>query len=236
MVPLPIHYAELETVYAATLGSGLRSLAVAAAESGAGVSTLAFALARRSAAAGRKTLLVDLNMSRPGIASWLGLSGADWRVDDVSMIEAIQAPPGLDISILPAPSSVAGAWGFREKTALQKGFERWGEIFECIVVDTSPLNRLNQGNIPPDRVCAACQGTLFVAQPGLTSEGNALEARDRLTAAGADLVGCVLNDRRMPSLADELCRETRRLERWCPKLMERVRARIRNAALLNQEI
>ena len=62
MATLPIHYLELETIYTKTLGQGLGSLAITAAESGEGITTLSMALSRRNETAGRKTLLVDLNL------------------------------------------------------------------------------------------------------------------------------------------------------------------------------
>ena len=63
---IPIQYLELESLYAATVARGIRSLAVTSSEGGEGVSSICDALARRSEADGLRTLLVDLNLYHPG--------------------------------------------------------------------------------------------------------------------------------------------------------------------------
>lgn len=62
---IPIQYLELESLYAATVARGIRSLAVTSSEGGEGVSSICDALARRSEADGLRTLLVDLNLYHP---------------------------------------------------------------------------------------------------------------------------------------------------------------------------
>lgn len=235
MISLPIHYVELENVYARTLGGGVSSLALASAQGDEGVSTLAYALARRAAAAGKKTLLIDFNLARPSVGERLALQSGEWVPDSASSTSAIIEFPSTGLAFLPATES-RDSLNFRDVNTLRNGIARWAEDFDCIVADTSPLNRHNQQNIPPDIVCAACEATLLVVLAGRTTENQVLEANGRLAVAGARLAGSVLNDRFSPPLSDELCRETRRFERWAPKLMDTLRRRIWSSALLNQEI
>lgn len=235
MIPLPIRYIELENVYAQTFRSETRSVAVTAPQGGEGVSTLAYALARRAAAAGKNSLLVDMNLARPSIAGRFGLHCKEWSPEEDSSRQAIETFPSIFLSILPAPKR-ARSWAFRDPRTLRDCIERWTEDYDFVVIDTSPINRSNQGNIPSDLVCAACDATIMVALSGRTTENQVIEARGRLVAAGARLTGGVMNDRYMPHLADELCRETYRLERWLPNLMEMLRHKIRKSSFLNQEI
>lgn len=235
MIPLPIRYIELENVYAQTFGSEARSVAVTAPQGGEGVSTLAYALARRAAAASKKTLLVDMNLAAPSVAGRFGLHSREWSPEGDSSGRAIETFPSIFLSILAAPTR-AHSWAFRDARTLRKCIERWTEEYDFVVIDTSPINRSNQGNIPPDLVCAACDMTVLVALSGRTTESQVIEARGRLVAVGARLAGGIMNDRYMPHLADELCRETYRLERWLPKLMEKLRLKIRRSSLLNQGI
>lgn len=236
MIPFPIRYAELNAVYGKTLGHGVSSLAVVGPEPGCGVSTLAYALARRSAAGGNKTLLVDVSMANPSVGPALALAAVDWRPGDESALSSIVALGDTGLSVLAAPRSIVGAWAFRDGDALRRQVAGWLEHFERVIVDSSPVNRKNQQNIPSDMACAACEGTVLVAQPGRTSESSVLEAADRLRSAGANILGGVLNDQYMPPLAAELCRETYRLERWFPRLMAELRLVIRRSKLLDQEI
>ena len=62
MKKLPIHYLEVEELFLKTLNRpDIRSLAVTSANSSEGVSTIAYTLSKRAKAAGKKTLLVELD-------------------------------------------------------------------------------------------------------------------------------------------------------------------------------
>jgi Mrp family chromosome partitioning ATPase len=231
---LPIHYAELEAIHSRTLGNGTRTLAVASAVGGEGTTTLARALAERTAASGRRTLLVDLNLEHPSLHAHYALGRSDWSPETAGDDGAI-LPSGMDrLSVLPAPTRVRDHWGFRDAETLRALIERWLVQFDRVVVDTSPLTRRNRQNVPADTVCAACAKTLLVVLAARTPESQLLESRQLLDAAGAELVGAVLNDRYLPGLASELMRETRRLDHLMPRAMAWLRQRIATSTLLNQ--
>ena len=61
MIQIPIQYEEMDALFAATIGAGHRSIAITSSQHDEGVSMLSYALARRIAASGRRSLLVDLN-------------------------------------------------------------------------------------------------------------------------------------------------------------------------------
>lgn len=234
--PAPIRYAELETVYAKTLGGSCRSLALTAPDADSGVTTLAYSIAYRSAEAGNRTLLVELNMAHPCLETWLGIPRTNWEPGrDTANSAPVPVIDGV-LDVLAAPRGAASSWSFREQAMLTTQIEAWLGRYDKLVVDTSPVNRMNWQNVPADVACGACQGTLLVAQPGRTTEAAVIEAVSRLRAAGAVIVGGVLNDRFMPRLADELCRETRRFERLIPGPMRRLRRAIRSSRLLNQDL
>jgi Mrp family chromosome partitioning ATPase len=230
---LPIHYQELENIYANTLGRGLRSLAVCAAEPGEGVSTVAYALARRSEAGGRRTLLVELNLFRPRLAAQLGVAAADWAAASSLSAPLLDPAASGRLAFLPAPPTSTGLLTLRERGTLAGYIASWGQQFDAVVIDTSAVNAVNQGNVPADIVCAGCEGTLLVVLAGRTRAAAVARACETLAASGARLAGAVLNDQFNPSLAQELLRESRRLDRYCPRIMAALRAVIRRSALLN---
>ena len=236
MIPLPIHYEELETIYAASLGGDQNTVAVTSADHGEGVSIVAYALARRAAAAGRRTLLVDLNTETSTVASRLGLEEMDWSPSDDSANDSIIHLEGVSLSVLSAPKASANILNARDDAKLKAAMMRWRDQFDCIVLDTSPLTRLNQNNILPDMAASVCDGAIFVVLAGRTPETKVSEAVLRLRSAGANIVGAVINDRHNPGLADELCRETRRLDRFAFRLMEACRTFFRTNAFLMQKI
>ncbi len=236
MIPLPIHYEELEAIYAAALSGGQHTVAVTSADHGEGVSIIAYALARRAAAAGRRTLLVDLNTETSTVAARLGLQGEDWSPIDRTAEDSIMHMEGVCLSVLSAPKAPANILNARDDEKLKAVLAKWREQFECIILDTSPLTRLNQNNILPDMAASACDGAVFVVLAGRTPETKVSEAVARLRSAGANIVGAVINDRHNPGLIDELCRETRRLDRIAFRLMEACRRFFRTNAFLMQKI
>jgi Mrp family chromosome partitioning ATPase len=236
MIPFPIQFEELETIYSNTFGADHHSVAITSAERGEGVSMIAYALARRAAAAGRRTLLVDLNTANPTVASRLGLEGQDWSPTNSSVKDAIIDLEGLELSILSAPQNSDNILESREDDKLRKAIASWREDFDCVVLDTSPLTKTNQGNVMPDMAAACCNSTVFVVLAGRTAETKVTEANLRLQKAGAHVVGAVINDRHNPNLTDELCRETRRADKIAPKLMRNLRDFFRVNAFLMQKI
>jgi protein-tyrosine kinase len=236
MIPLPVDCPQLEDIYIQTLGAKVSTLAITAAQSGEGVSTLAYALARRAAADARKTLLVDFNRGRPSVGPRLAIASRQWSPGDPSALQMIEPLSNIGLSILPAPIGDAVELRSRDTEALHDCFKKWRREFDCIIADTSPLTVRSPENFPPENVCAACDGTVLLVLTGQTSEIKVLEARDRLKTTNAHLIGAVLNDQYAPSLADELVRETWRLNNVVPGMMKMARSTIRRSNFINQAI
>jgi NAD(P)-dependent dehydrogenase (short-subunit alcohol dehydrogenase family) len=169
---LPIHYAELEAVFARTLGNGTRALAVASAVGGEGATTLARALAERAAASGKRTLLVDLNLEHPSLHRHYALGRSDWSPEATPDRQAILPSDVEGLCVLPAPTQVSEHWGFRDPATLRATLERWLVQFDRVVVDTSPLTRRNRRNVPADTVCGACRKTLLVVLAGQRADAR----------------------------------------------------------------
>lgn len=220
---IPIQYLELESLYAATLAQGIRSLAVTSAEGGEGVSTICDALARRAEADGLKTLLVDLNLYHPG-----RVSPIQWGPNDLP--EPLTR--GRSLALIPAPGKDLMA--FRNKDTLNQLLAGWLAQYDVVLCDTSPLTALNRGNIPADQVCAACQGALLVVLAGVTPAAAIQSAVDKLARADVNLLGAVFNDRVNPGLASEMLRELNRLP--SNRLTEWLKRWCRRSALLNYRI
>ena len=111
--------------------------------------------------------------------------------------------------------------------------QSWLQEYEVVIVDTSPLNAINRHNLPAERICSQCEGTVLTVLAGVTRQAQIHSAMQRLNGHGIQLSGCVFNDRYCPSLAEELIRETYRFQRWLPSLMGWLRGKIRRSALLN---
>lgn len=223
MISLSPTYQELEAIYGRTIGRGARSVSVSAIRPGDGATTLAQALAARSAAAGLRTIYLDLNLHRPIIRAL----DASWRPGDRSVTNVLQ--PSADnrgFDLVPAPSSpVSGRdtlIDFREGRQLSRLLREELAEYEVILVDTSPVNLVNGRNIPADRIAGACDTAILIGLSAVTTQAEAKAALEQFRLAGANIAGLVLNDRAFPTLGEEFAREARRLRRLFPDLANRL--------------
>lgn len=208
-------FLELDQVYLQTLGRGIRTLAVCAANSAEGVSTLACALALRHQQSGKTVLLVDMNLFRPSINQRFQLARSHWEVEPESSSKAmITVRPGLDV----LTASAAPVNGFRHMDAIQSMLDVWLQHYDAIVFDTSPLNAINRNNIPAELICACAQGALIVVKTAVTREEELQQAISRLRSYHVNLIGAVMNDVEFPPLRAEIMREARRLAHRFPRL------------------
>lgn len=235
MQGLPVAYLELEAIYARTLGQGMRSLAICAANSGEGVSMLAVALARRAQAGGHRVLLVEMNLYQPTMANQFGLERQAWlpalHTNEPSQLPMINMERGF--GLLPASLSHEASVRLREPNVLEGCLRDWLGSYDHVIFDTSPLNATNQNNIPAERIAAACDGCFMLVLAGVTSQTAIIQAKRHLDAVGARLVGAAFNDRLNPSLAFEIARESDRVARFLPRLSAWLKRKVALSALLN---
>lgn len=234
---LEIQHIEIERIYAATLGSGIRSLAVTSANSGEGVSSVAMALAQRHLIAGHATLLVDLNLFRPSLVSAFE-EPLEAPNDRLFQLPQLVAPESQQVTLMgiPAPSRKDAILGLRRTGALKKSIEQWLESFDAVIIDTSPLNRVNQNNIPAETVIEACGNAILVVLSGVTTNTMVQSALDKVSATGGLCVGLVLNDQFNPSLRKELIRKLTLLDRFWPSLAKGLKGWLHKKQLLSLEI
>ena len=235
MLKLPIHYLEIETIYANTIGRGMRSIAVTSSNPGEGCSTLAYTLSKRSEVDGKHTLLVEVNLLHPELGDMSGHLHTDWLPNASSADACIMHDDESDIDILPAPCDT-DAIMFRNLSSMNKLMEHWLEKYDVVVFDTSPVNAINRNNIPAESICAMVDGSVMMVMAGVTRQTEFQAAVERLRQNDVNLIGVVFNDVNNPKVSDEICRETRRLEKWFPQAMEKVRQYVRKSSFLNIEL
>lgn len=235
MIKLPINYLEIEEIYSNSVGKGMRTIAVASANPEEGCSTLAYAICKRSQADKKRTLLVEMNMLHPELSDIAGHINADWYPDPKSADRCIIHTDESHFDILPAPAET-DALRFRNQAHMHKLVEHWLEKYDVIVFDPSPINARNRHNIPAEAVCALADGTILMIMAGETGQTQFKAALDRLVHNDVSLIGVVYNDFKNPRLADEICRETHRLDNWLPNLMSRLRKHIKRSPFFNIDI
>ena len=235
MIKLPVNYLEVEEIYNNSIGKGMRSVAVTAANPDEGTSTLAYALSQRSEVDGKRTLLVEVNMLHPELGDLSGQAHTDWFPDPASADACVMGSEEGSLDILPAPCN-ADAIVFRSVANMSKLMQHWLEKYDVVIFDTSPVNARNRNNIPAESICALADGAILMVMAGVTRQTQFKTALDRLKHSDVTLVGIVFNDFRNPRLADEICRETRRLDKWLPNVMARIRNKIKKSSFFNIDL
>jgi protein-tyrosine kinase len=233
---IPPHHMEIEQIYQQTLAQGMGSLAVTAANPGEGVSTVAIALAQRSLLAGRRTLLVDMNLFRPSLRALALEEPVDTA--NPSIQPQLVGAEGCSLALVgvTAPTRREEILRLRRPGEMARLIEAWLTEFDSVIFDTSPFSRINANNIPPEQIAAACDGCLLVVLAGRTTENMASVAVHKLRDSNAHLLGCVLNDRFNPPLQKELQREVNRLPRLLRRVADALRSWIRQSPLLSLEV
>lgn len=182
------------SILLADLDRRLRSLMVTSALPSEGKTTTAVHLAMAHAAQGQKTLLIDGDLRRPGVARTLGLNGASglaqWLLKggcwQESLIKLPQAP-NLDVL-------VTGSGSYRAAYLVGKGLEtilqEAEDQYDLVVVDTPPV----LGFPEPLEMARAVDGVLLVARAGQTQRKAVSSVLDTLRRLHVNVVGLVLNE------------------------------------------
>ncbi|MCV6589954.1 MAG: hypothetical protein OIF57_13175 [Marinobacterium sp.] len=231
---LPLHYAELESLYASIGSSKARSVALCSSNGQTGVTLLAIALAHRAASEGRKVLLVDLNQAHPALHSHFDQPCYCWRLLDSSWQQAvINRPDGVDLL---CASTDQDDPDFHSAARLAEGIQQLTQHYELVIMDTSPLARRNRHNTPPELVCCSADVSILCILTGVCTESQLIDSCERLRSVKARLLGVVMNDRFAPGLLPELLREVRRIEKRFPRLARKLRQRLERSLLLQQQL
>ncbi len=233
---IPAMHAEVEQVFIAAELAQCRSLCITSCRSGEGVTSLASALTERYLLAGYRTLIIDLNIHKPGFRV-LELSNSNKQECWIEHVQSSLCSTGESstgeystgkcFTGIPSPTDSPTQLAYKRPGYLKENVEQWHKQFERIVIDTCPLLNINKANIPAQVVATACDQTILTVLAGSTSKHDIERATKRLDSEQIQLLGTVLNTRNQPTLASELCREISRIAllpvKWRTALMNKVK-------------
>jgi capsular exopolysaccharide synthesis family protein len=171
----------------------LRTILVTSAGPGEGKTTTAINLALALAASGDRVALVDADLRRSTLAAYLGLEQAvglgSLVLRTVELHDALQPwadgmlvlPTGRPLP--PNPSEILGS------QLMSWLLEQLSDMVDVVVIDTPPVLPVT------DAVALSTQvdAVVLVARHGKTRRASAAEARRRLNAVDANVIGYVLN-------------------------------------------
>ena len=124
----------------------------------------------------------------------------------------------------------------RQHGVFEQYIQEWQKSFDRIIIDTSPINRVNANNIPAERVAAACDGCLIVVLAGSTTESMIISATDKLKNTSARIIRTVFHDLDYPNLKNQLLSAIKRLSPRFNSQAKRLAVWVRNNRFLDLEI
>lgn len=239
--------AALETIYSRILRLEISQFTLCSTQHNAGNSHTALAIARRAAESGKRVLLIELNRTTPVLAKQHGTNPLEWLPLTGHWEHAAQESSQVGLMYLCCPVKSSHCVEFRDQETLKLFFQSCSQRFDMVICDAEPIlyshQELNSHDfdstntrLPVDVICAASRATILNVVTSRTTESEIDEARGILSQCGASLQGVIMNDCYAPSLKQELIRETYRLQRFFPGLMEKLRQRLDKMILLNQEL
>jgi succinoglycan biosynthesis transport protein ExoP len=184
----------------ASVDAPIRTLLVTSSIPGEGKTITASNLAVVFAQAGRRVLLVDADLRKPGVHIVFDLPNAHGlttllRSDEMSLDAIAQATEQENLRILttgPLPPNPAELLGSHRMRTILDGLKASGDL---LIFDGPPLGAVTDSAI----LSSILDGTLFVIDAGRSHRGAVRLGRESLAKAGANVLGVVLN--RIPAKA-----------------------------------
>jgi len=178
----------------ASVDAPIRTLLVTSSVPGEGKTTTASNLAIVFAQAGRRVLLVDADLRKPGVHEIFDLPNTHGlttllRDEQMGLGSIAQSTEQDNLRVLttgPLPPNPAELLGSQRMRATLR---RLKEGHDLIILDSPPLEAVTDAAI----LSSYIDGTLFVIDAGRSRRGTVRQGREALAKSGANVVGAVLN-------------------------------------------
>lgn len=184
------HYRELAENLRALDGAP-GSVVVTGAGEGVGSSSVCLGLGGALVSLGVRAAVVDCDLQSPGLHRMLGepnFTGLTTAQRERGTLENHGYEPISGLLVVPTgpiPEDPAAAL---RPEKVSSAVEALRESRDVVILDSPGYRELEEAGI-----CRKLDGVLLVVHPSLTSKSEAREAARRLTDAGANLLGVVLN-------------------------------------------
>ncbi|MCO6432034.1 MAG: polysaccharide biosynthesis tyrosine autokinase [Deltaproteobacteria bacterium] len=176
-------------------GEPPRTLLVTSAQSSEGKTTSAVNLAASFAGSGGRVLLIDADLRRPSVHRHFNLSSEKRGVVDIltgqcCISECVVSDVVPNVSVIvsgripPNPAELLGS------IQMFQMISEASELYDYVIIDSPPVLPVTDSVVLSRNV----DGVMLVVKAGATPRKVIIDARDRLTAVGARVLGAVLND------------------------------------------
>lgn len=171
----------------------VRVLAVTSAVPGEGKTTTATGLARISALAGSRTILVDCDLRRRSATHALGLQVEQGLVEllmgSASLNDVVQLDSASGMDVLPLAQAEFTPRDLLSGSSMTKLIDQLRARYEVVILDTAPILPLSDSRV----LCPLADGVLLVVRWGRTPASVAKEALELLSNHGSRVLGVALD-------------------------------------------
>jgi len=171
----------------------LKTILIASSHPGEGKSTIAVNLALTYVQIGKRVLLIDADLRRPRIHTFLemdnriGLSDL-FRENPPSLQEVIHAWNEKNLGVITSGSIPPNATDLLASEKMAQILNSVKNLVDVTIIDAPPF-LVSDASILASRV----DGVLFVIRPNKTPQDSALMGLEQLQRSGARVVGLVMN-------------------------------------------
>ena len=179
----------------AGLDRGLRTIVITSSLPAEGKTVVASNLAVAFAQAGRRTVLVDADLRRPGVNTIFGLPNEHGltdlvRSDDVQITDVAQQTEAPNLTVITSgmiPANPAELLGSKRMEAIVERMKGYADI---VIFDTPPVTVVTDAAL----MAAKADATIMVIQSHRASRRVVAQGLEALTKVNARIVGAVLNN------------------------------------------
>lgn len=170
------------------------TFAVTSANAGEGKTLTLLNLSYVFAQAGYSTLMIDADMRRPRLAKYAELRNdvglSDYLSSKKELAEVVFKTDSDNLYLLPSGPSTIDPSGLISSPRMEQLIKEASRRFDVVMIDSPPILGVSDASLLVNRADA----TLLVLQPRKMPLKALVRARDLAQAAGARLMGLVLNN------------------------------------------
>lgn len=169
-----------------------KTILITSPRQGNGKTTIAANLALLMAQDEQKVVLIDADMRRPAVHTYLGIKKepglSDMIRNQKSMTEAVRTFREDNLKVITAGSRPPNVTEIVSSKRIASVFDDLKKDFEVVIVDSPPLMISDTYNL-----AAKVDGVIIILEPGQTREEQARVIKEQLDRAGAKVIGVVFN-------------------------------------------
>lgn len=219
---IPHEYQEIEAICSDMNKQKAHCILVCSLAGSSGVTTLCHSIAERLKAKHSRVLIMDLNPISSGKLDLL--EAEPWCFSDISCQLNIVEGNGVDYLSMAHLKDLEPA---KNQQIIADAIERLQQEYSHIILDMSPVLKINRGNIPFQSLSVCTDVCFLVVALGKDDEEALCNAHKQLDEAGISNVKIVVNQNHQPPLGGLLLKSIEERLHRHPNLAASLKSMVR---------